>query len=140
MNTITKFTVIASAFRSNLSATTNLNRHEEVVNRLVMDYSMCDLKAVIGVYHEEGMPEASREVSLMIENLSWSEVKTVLVMYCNEYEQDCILVKNQENNRCALWANDWYQELGLWTQVTREEAHEAGIYTLDNHMNYWMAK
>ena len=133
------FTVIASAFRANLSANANLARHEDAISNLVA-LSMCDLKTVIGVYHEEGMPEASREVSLMIENLTWKEVQSCLSLYCDDYEQDCILVMNQDNGKCTLMANDWTDSIGNWTQVTREEAHEVGIYTLDNNMNYWLAK
>ena len=134
------FTVIASAFRAHLTANDNLSRHEEAVDCLIAN-NMCDFKTVVGVYHEEGMPEASREVSLMIQNLSWAEVNQLVQYYCGDLmAQDCVLVMNQDNGRCTLKHNDWNQELGHWTQVTRDEAHEVGIYTLDTNGNYWMAK
>jgi len=139
MNNSNHFTVIASAFRATLSTNENLERHEDVTARLIKN-GMCDLKTVVGVYHEDGMPEASREVSLMIQNLSLTEVNQCLNMYCKTYEQDCILVMNQNNGHSSLKALEWSEELGTWTQVTREEAHEVGIYTLDHNMNYWMAK
>lgn len=137
--TANTFTVIASAFRSNMSTNANLARHEEVYAKLV-EMNMCDLKAAIGVYHEEGMPEASREVSLLIENLSWDEVKKVVSLYCNDYEQDCVLVMNQETKACCRNTIGWAEHLGHWSKVTREEALEAGIYTFDTNGQYWLAK
>lgn len=139
MTNATKFTVIASAFRANLSINVNLERHENTIAWLIRN-NMCDFKSAVGVYHEEGMPEASREVSLMINDLSWAEVKQLKAYYCEIAEQDCIFVMNQENTRCMLAGNDWTQELGFWSQVSRDEAHAAGIYTLDTNGNYWVAK
>lgn len=135
----TTFTVIATPFRASMSMLENQERLEACINELIAN-DICDFETVLGVYHEEGMPEASREVSLMIKQLSWSEVVKLEALFCETYQQDCILVRNEENNRCALKGTGWTQELGFWTQVTKAEAQEVGIYTFDTRGNYWMAK
>lgn len=142
MNIINKqqFTVVASPFRANLSMNENLLRLEEVTSRLTNDYWLDNIKTVIGSYREEGQKQNKCEVSLMIPSLTWSEVTTLKHIFCTEYEQDCILVINTENNRCALFGNDWSEELGWWTEVTRTQAHEAGNYTYDTNGRYWLAK
>lgn len=132
------FTVIASAFRANLSMEHNLARHEDAMNTLV-DAGMCDLKTAMGVYQEEGQAVASREVSIINANLSWDEVKRCVELFCKRFEQDCILVINQDTGACCLKGADWADHIGHWQEVTRQEAKEVGIYTLDTNGKYWMA-
>lgn len=133
------FNLIATPFRGNLTMEDNMKRLEDCIEKLIAR-NVCDFKTVLGVYHEEGMPEATREVSLMITQLSWSEVKSLKELFVNDYEQDCVLVINDVNKHCTLMGNDWCNELGAWSQVSREVAHEAGIYTFDNKGRYWLAK
>ncbi|ASU01134.1 S-adenosyl-L-methionine hydrolase [Vibrio phage ICP3] len=135
-----KFTVIASPFRANMSMQTNMMRLEAAMNRLTMCFNITNMKTVLGVYQEEGQEAATREVSIKMDGVCWPEVKNLCTLFCEDFEQDCILVINNENGRCALWSNSWSEELGFWTQVTAEEAHEAGIYTLDTNFTYWLAK
>lgn len=135
-----KFTVIASPFRANMDMQTNMMRLEAAMHRLAVHFNITKMKTVLGVYQEEGQEDATREVSIKMDGLFWHEVKNLCKLFCEDFEQECILVINNENGRCSLWHDEWSEELGLWTQVTAEEAHEAGTYMLDTNFTYWISK
>lgn len=135
----TNYTIIASAFRANLDMNVNLERQETVIQWLV-NHNICDFKTVIGVYHEEGMPAPSREVSLVIIDLSYFEAESVRDYYLNAMEQDCVLIIDQSDNSASLTGKDWGETLGTYQKVTQAEAYKAGIYTLDTNGQYWLAR
>lgn len=132
------YTIIASVFRANLDTNTNLERHENCMKWLIA-HNLCDFKTVIGVYQEEGQAVASREVSLMISNLTSDEATEAADYYLHVADQDCVLVMEQDSLQCHLVGSDWKESIGRWTCVTMQEAHRAGIYTLDTNGKYWVA-
>ncbi len=135
---MSKFTVTASVFRANLTANQNLERHETALSYL-RENGFTDFETVVGVYHEDGMPEPSREVSLRIKGLEWKDISALTPFYLDTMSQDCILITCEDNGLSTLKGADWFEHLGTWTNVSKAEALELGIYTLDSKGFYWAA-
>lgn len=136
---MTTYTVISSAFRATATMEVNYVNHNKAVSRLVKR-NMCDIKTVLGVYHEEGQLEATKEVSIVNSNLSHDEVKQCVSIFCDYFCQDCILAINDETGECVLISQEWQESIGYWTEVSQKEAHDSGIYSLDTNGKYWIAK
>lgn len=108
----TKFVVIASACRANLSAVENMMRTADAHDFLKTP-SVKGLELVTGFYHEDGQAEGAYEQSFMFGVQTLTALKVVRSFFCADMEQDCILVWNRDTNAVWLINNDGFvAELG----------------------------
>ena len=101
-NTTSKFIVLASAFRSNLSTSMNLTRHVDV--RFSLDAQGFQHKDVLGYFKEEDAATGNEELSFAIACKSAGQIKDMARLFCDCYQQDCIAVWNRDSN--TLWLAD----------------------------------
>lgn len=101
-NTTAKFIVIASPFRSALTAETNMTRYIEVQHYLKA-YGM-QFENVLGYYREDEALVGSEELSLAIPCKTAAQIKAMASLFCGEYKQDCIAVWNRDSN--TMWLAD----------------------------------
>ena len=149
---MSRYTVILSASRANHDIATNIYMSSAFCHRAAVAGFKNPLP-VLGSYREEGQAVAAIEQSFMFTDLSFDAVKQLTWLACVPYQQDCVLVINQNTNEAALWdcqaaKPELYRSsedaapmviLGEWQKVSEEEALAAVAYT-QSGLNYWMAK
>lgn len=131
-----KYTVIASAARSNLTESANIDRHIDAQFSLsALGYQR--FVAVKGFYRETQAEAASVEMSHAIPVKDLKEVSQLATLYCGAFNQDCILVINNES--LDVWLvnleGELFCKLGKWTtHTTKDSAWNA--YTYDGAFYY----
>jgi hypothetical protein len=114
-----KYTVFISAFRSKFTWEENLERHNSMHADLMAagyGYANC-VGAVEGVF--EGQLELSYYV-----RCEYSEDLEVLLLLASLYEQDCILIVDNDTKEASLVFDDLESPefIGHFTEVDKEEA------------------
>lgn len=136
LNTKMKFTVIASAFRSNLSAATNITRHINAgVALSAVGFNRTN--DVQGFYRETQADDASVELSRAIPVPTIWDVQTLATLFCGAYDQDCILAIN--NKTLDVWLvnveGELFTRLGKWTRHVKKDVNW-NAYTYDGTFYY----
>ena len=131
-----KYTVIASASRSNLTEAANIDRHIDAgftLSALGYDRHV-DVK---GFYRETQADFASVELSRAIPVHTLNEVQQLATMYCGAFEQDCILAINNQTGDVWLvnLEGELFAKLGKWTLHTKKDA-SWNAYTFDGAFHY----
>lgn len=133
-----KYTVIASAHRSNLTAAANTLRHVESGFELAA-LGFDKHVDVMGYYRETGQ-DAAIELSRAIPVSSLDKVSQLATLFCGGYGQDCILAINNETK--DVWLIDIkgliMAKLGKWTPHAIKKT-EWDAYTFDG-LNYYTAE
>lgn len=131
-----KYTVIASASRSNLPASVNINRHIDAQFSLAaLGYNrFVDVK---GFYRESQADAASVELSRAIPVFSLKEVAQLATLFCGAFNQDCILVVNNESEDAWLvnLQGELFCKLGKWTRHA-QKVNSWNAYTYDGAFYY----
>lgn len=131
-----KYTVIASSARSNLSESANIERHIDCGFSLsALGYNRhVDVK---GFYRETQADFASVELSRAIPVHSLQEVQALATLYCGTFNQDCILVINNETKDVWLvnLEGELFAKLGKWKSHTTKDI-SWNAYTYDGHSYY----
>lgn len=131
-----KYTVIASAARSNLTEAANIERHIDVGFTLsALGYNRTvDVK---GFYRETQADFASVELSRAMPVHSLKEVQQLATLFCGAFDQDCILVINNESN--DVWLvnveGELFAKLGKWTTHNTKDSRW-NAYTYDGAFYY----
>lgn len=131
-----KYTVIASAARSNLTEAANIERHIDAgfsLNALGFNRSL-DVK---GFYRETQADFASVELSRAMPVHSLKEVQQLATLFCGAYNQDCILAINNESGDVWLvnLEGELFAKLGKWT-THNEKDSSWNAYTYDGAFYY----
>ncbi|MGL5189579.1 MAG: hypothetical protein ACRC7S_07990 [Cetobacterium sp.] len=129
---LSKYVLIASACRSTMAPHQNMMRtsqaHAEVVG---LGRTIKGLELVAGFYAEQGQ-EGAYEQSMAIGIDSPTTLKALTRLFCEKYEQDCVLVWNRDSNSVWLVHSDkgFLCELGthgmymMWTSMMVAEGNE----------------
>lgn len=131
-----KYTVIASAARSNLTEAANIERHIDVGFTLAaLGYNRTvDVK---GFYRETQADFASVELSRAIPAYTLKDVQQLATLFCGAFNQDCILVINNESNDVWLvnLEGELFTKLGKWTTHNTKDSRW-NAYTYDGAFYY----
>lgn len=131
-----KYTVIASAARSNLTEAANIDRHIDAGFTLAaLGYNRTvDVK---GFYRETQADFASVELSRAMPVNNLKEVQQLATLFCGTFNQDCILVINNESNDVWLvnLEGELFAKLGKWT-IHNTKDSRWNAYTYDGAFYY----
>lgn len=131
-----KYTVIASAARSNLTESANIGRHIDAQFSLsALGYNrFVDVK---GFYRETQADFASVELSRAIPVHTLAEVQQLATLFCGAFNQDCILAVNNETLDCWLvnLEGELFAKLGKWTMHSHKDS-SWNAYTYDGAFYY----
>lgn len=121
-DSLTKFVMIASASRGTCTASLNMMRTAQAQREVIsFGRTIKALEMVTGFYAEQGQ-EGAYEQSLAIGLDSPSTMKALIRLFCEKYEQDCVLVWNRDTNSVWLYGSDGMTQLGQHG-MTRTEAN-----------------
>lgn len=136
LRTKAKYTVIASAYRAGESQAVNVEKHIDSGFELAaLGYTrQID---VMGYYKEYGAPLPQIELSRAIPVFNMSEVSVLATLFCGGYNQDCILVINNDSH--SAWLVDVsgmvISLLGQW--VSSATVPDAKCWTYDGSAYYY---
>lgn len=136
MNNLThnkKFTVICSAYQAKLSAFDNMINTELLAKHL-MNTIFVESTRAVGVYRGVG------EQSFVINTNSASKVNLIVSHCLGQYNQECVLVSNNQRHAIELWCiNCLKHSLGsnFGVQTTKPDAH-VEAYTVLNGTDYYV--
>jgi len=132
----TKFTVIGSASRSSNTAHVNMMRHAEMMGLLssaVPASLRHTIQPVTGFYQEADMThdpadwEKCFESSVMFGVDSEQHLALTVRLFCSTYQQDCVLVQDNDTGEITLRHPDWEQSIGTkWRKYS-------GINVMDSN-------
>ena len=114
-------TVIMSAYKKDYKEKSNIARHIALRDDLQEDFA---LKEVVGKYDDE------YEQSLVIPVKSNREIR-LLSAIANHYEQDCILVINEDNTVNLLHSDGITEKTGTFKEISAARAINSGAFTYD---------
>ncbi|MGL5583253.1 MAG: hypothetical protein ACRDCE_20190 [Cetobacterium sp.] len=114
-----KYSIIASASRSNLQGYMNMMRHANMMNavkQVMYKKDHAHINPVTGFYREMGMDykhvSECFEQSVMLSTDSFDKVQELVKLFCDRFEQDCILVQDNDTGVIKLRGIGWVQEIG----------------------------
>lgn len=124
---LTKFVIIASACRGTESAASNMMRTAQA-NREVasLGRTVKAMEMVTGFYAEQGQ-EGAFEQSMAIGVDSPFTVNLINKLFCEKYEQDCILVWNRDTDTIWLRGLEWMEKIGQRGMARTEANFELAI-------------
>lgn len=109
---LTKFVVIASASRgtettqSNMMRTATASHEVRSLGRTVKAFEM-----VTGYYAEQGQ-DGAYEQSMAIGVDSPTTLNALVKLFCQKYEQECVLVWNKDTDNVWLYGSDGMTQIG----------------------------
>ena len=144
---LTKFIVIASASRSNLSAGENMMRNAQAQHQ-VRSMSRCAvaIESVTGFYREDIAQDGSYEQSFAIAINTNTALRALKQLFCGIYEQDCILVWNRDTDSVWLMNDVGMTEIGkrgmrkTWSSLHAAEVNnwiQPDAYTVAADGSVW---
>lgn len=120
MRKVNHKTVILSAFKEGLGSGENYERHCELLVDIRQSFKY---KVVQGRYN------GKEELSIVVPVRCESDTR-ILASLANHYEQECVLVVNEDNTSDLLYPNGYTERLGTMKIVSPSEALK-GDYTHD---------
>lgn len=136
LQTTAKYTVIASAYRAGESQAVNIEKHIDAGFEL-MALGYTRHVDVMGYYKESDAPLPQIELSRAIPVFNMSEVSVLATLFCGAYNQDCILVINNDSH--SAWLVDVFGTvislLGQWHVTPRMPATQG--WTYDGNAYYY---
>ena len=113
-------TVIMSAFRKELNSGENFDRHCDL---------LVDIKQSYRCGAVQGRYEGNEELSIVVQ-LDHSSDVIILSALANHYQQDCIMVVNEDNSCDLVYADGRTEGIGKMIMVEPSVAMQ-GDYTHD---------
>ncbi|WVX92077.1 S-adenosyl-L-methionine hydrolase [Aeromonas phage phiA014S] len=109
---LTKFVMIASASRGTETAASNMMRTAQAQREVMsLGRTIRALEMVTGFYAEQGQ-EGSYEQSLAIGLDNPNTMSALIRLFCEKYDQDCVLVWNRDTDNVWLHSSDGMTQLG----------------------------
>lgn len=99
-NNTSKFLVLASAQRANLHNDLNMRRHVDAQFSLIAQGFKHE--CVLGHYKELGQHNGNHELSFAIPCKTAKQIKALAKLFCDCFQQDCILVWNKDSDNVWL--------------------------------------
>lgn len=119
---LTKFVMIASASRGTETPASNMMRTAQAQREVIsLGRTIKALEMVTGFYAEKGQ-EGTFEQSLAIGLDSPTTMSALIRLFCEKYDQDCVLVWNRDTDHVWLYGSDGMTQLGQ-RGMTRTEAN-----------------
>jgi len=144
---LAKFVVIASASRGSETSAGNMQRTAKAHMQLShLGRSVKNLEMVTGFYREQGMAEGSYEQSFAFGVNTAKTLDQVVKLFCDEFEQECVLVWNRDSDSVWLYSTDGMTQLGhrgmrkAWSSLAAAEFNNATLsdaYTIAADGSVW---
>ncbi|MGL5566682.1 MAG: hypothetical protein ACRDC4_13245 [Plesiomonas sp.] len=143
---LTKFVMIASASRGTCTSAQNMMRTAQAQREVIsLGRTIRALEMVTGFYAEQGQ-EGAYEQSLAIGLDNPNTMGALIRLFCEKYDQDCVLVWNRDTDNVWLHSSDGMTQIGQHgmarTEVNYELALERGrilpdAYTIAADGSVW---
>lgn len=125
---LSKFVVIASASRGTETTGSNMVRTSQAFAEVVgLGSAVKGVELVTGYYAEQGQ-EGAYEQAMAIAVNSPKAVKALMLLFCGEYEQECVLVWNKDTD--SVWL---INESGFLAELGTK-----GMYRYQADMTNWV--
>lgn len=124
---LTKFVMIASASRGTCSPSLNMMRTAQAQREVMsLGRTVKALEMVTGFYAEKGQ-EGTYEQSLAIGLDNPGTMKALIRLFCEKYDQDCVLVWNRDTDSVWLYGSDGMTQIGQHGMTRTEANLEAAL-------------
>lgn len=144
---LAKFVIIASASRGSETTAGNMQRTAQAHMKLSQFGGYVkNLEMVTGFYREQEMAEGSYEQSFAFGVNTTKMLNQVVKLFCDEFEQECVLVWNRDTDNVWLYGNDGMTQLGqrgmrkVWSSLASAEFNNAILsdaYTIAADGSVW---
>lgn len=124
---LTKFVMIASASRGTCTPAQNMMRTAQAQREVIsLGRTIRALEMVTGFYAEQGQ-EGAYEQSLAIGLDNPNTMSALIRLFCEKYDQDCVLVWNRDTDNVWLHSSDGMTQIGQHGMARTEANYELAL-------------
>ncbi|MGL5643190.1 MAG: hypothetical protein ACRCW3_00200 [Metamycoplasmataceae bacterium] len=124
---LTNSVMIASASRGSCTPAQNMMRTAQAQREVIsLGRTIKALEMVTGFYAEQGQ-EGAYEQSLAIGLDNPNTMNALIQLFCEKYEQDCVLVWNRDTDNVWLYNTEGLTQIGMHGMARIEVNYELAL-------------